>query len=249
MLGERPTHPELLDWLASNFKQTPAEKSAGPGNYACGWSMKKLHRMIMLSAAYQQSSSGDIATEKADPDNRLFGRFNRQRLEAEAIRDTLLAVSGKLDKTMGGMAIREFNSPRRTLYVMSIRSDRSGYAPLFDTADPTSSVDHRVVSTVAPQALFLMNNPFAAMQAKSLAGRAIAEGGKTDLDKINWLYVLLYGRAPAAAEISIGERYLNRVRTGGVVQASTGSVDNREIRAWESYCSILLCANELIYID
>ncbi len=157
LLGERPTHPELLDWLASCFKRKPAAAGAAPGSqdYSCNWSIKKMQRIIMLSSTYQQSSTGDSAAEKADPDNRLVGRFNRQRLEAEAIRDTLLAVSGKLDRTMGGVSTRDFSSPRRTLYIMSVRSDRSGYAPLFDTADPTSSVDRRVISTVAPQALFL----------------------------------------------------------------------------------------------
>src|SRR6185369_14003803 len=112
---------------------------------------------------------GDLQTMKADPENRLFGRMNRLRLEAEAVRDTLLAASGKLDTSMGGMAIRDFNTNRRTLYVMTIRSDRSGYAPLFDTADPTAIVDRRVVSTVAPQALFLMNHPFVIDQTKALA--------------------------------------------------------------------------------
>jgi hypothetical protein len=249
MLGERPTHPELLDWLASNFKQRPTGAPSGSAEYACGWSMKKLHRMIMLSSTYQQSSAGDAATEKVDPDNLLLGRFNRQRLEAEAIRDTLLAVAGTLDRTMGGVATRDFNSPRRTLYIMSIRSDRSGYAPLFDTADPTSSVDRRVVSTVAPQALYLMNSSFVAMQTKVLAKRTQIEGGKTDADRIDWLYERLYGRAPVAAEIRIGLKFLEQSRNSGVVQASTGPVPDREARAWQSYCSILLCTNELIYID
>ena len=146
-LGERPTHPELLDYLARRF-------------VASGWSIKQMHRDIMLSSAYQQSSNPAPATGAADPGNQLFGRMNRRRLEAEAIRDSLLAVSGQLDRTMGGPAVRDFANTRRTLYLMTIRSDRSSFGPLFDAADSTAIVDKRTVSTVAPQALFLLNNPF-----------------------------------------------------------------------------------------
>ena len=147
-LGERPTHPELLDWLATRFVKS-------------GWSVKAMHRTLMLSATYRQSSTPEAETLKADPDNLLFGRMNRRRLEAEAIRDNLLAVSGRLDRKQGGPAVRHFNSPRRTVYLMTVRSDRSGFGPLFDVADPTAPIDRRTVSTVAPQALFLLNHPFA----------------------------------------------------------------------------------------
>src|SRR4029077_7373668 len=102
----------------------------------------------------------DARTLKADPDNRLFGRMNRRRLEAEAIRDNLLATAGRLQCTLGGPATRDFTAPRRTLYLLTVRSDRSGFRPLFDVADSTALVDTRTVSTVAPQALFLLNNPF-----------------------------------------------------------------------------------------
>src|SRR5262249_10518877 len=121
-LGERPTHPELLDWLARRFVES-------------GWSIKALHRLIMLSATYQQSSLASAETVKADPDNRLFGRMARRRLESEAIRDALLAVGGRLDTTMGGPSVRDFAAPRRTVYLMTIRSDRSSFGPLFDAAD------------------------------------------------------------------------------------------------------------------
>src|SRR5262249_50048711 len=145
-LGERPAHPELLDWLARRFVES-------------GWSVKEMHRLIMLSAVYQQSSTPPAETLKADPDNRLFGRMTRQRLAAEAVRDNLLAVTGRLLGTMGGKATQDFANPRRTLYQMTVRSDRSGFGPLFDVADPTAPVDRRTISTVAPQALFLMNHP------------------------------------------------------------------------------------------
>src|SRR5207237_1404326 len=102
-----------------------------------GWSLKKLHKRILLSATYQQSTEGDPATRAKDPDNLLLGRYSRQRLEAEAVRDSLLVVAGKLDPTRG-VATRDFNSPRRTLYLMTIRSDRTGFGPLFDAADSTA---------------------------------------------------------------------------------------------------------------
>src|SRR5581483_12428477 len=107
--------------------------------------------------------------QAADPDNRLWGRQNRRPLEAEALRDALLAVAGRLDRTMGGVADRDLLKPRRSVYQMTVRSDRSGFGPLFDAADPTAPVDRRTISTVAPQALFLLNHPLAKEQAKALA--------------------------------------------------------------------------------
>jgi hypothetical protein len=221
-LGEHPSHPELLDHLARRF-------------VAEGWSIKRLHREIMLSSAYHQASEADPETRKADPDNRLFGRMNRRRLEAEAIRDSLLAVSGRLNRTRGGLATRDFNNPRRTLYLMTIRSDRSSFGPLFDAADSTAMVDRRIVSTVAPQALFLLNNAFVLNQAEALAKRVRDEPLADDPARIDWLYTLLYGRPPDDEERRISRDLLSR---GGAPEA-----------AWTAYCQVLLCANEFIYVD
>jgi hypothetical protein len=224
-LGERPTHPELLDYLAREFVRG-------------GWSMKKMHRLLMLSAAYRQSSAADAATLKADPGNLLFGRMNRRRLEAEAIRDNLLAVAGRLDPTAGGPATRDFSSPRRTLYLMTVRSDRAGFRPLFDVADSTAPVDRRVVSTVAPQALFLLNHPFVLEQTRRLARREL-DGSGNDTARIQNVYVLLFGRPPTTAEDQIGRAFLTRAAGAGK-SAET---------AWEEYCQVLLCTNEFIYVD
>ncbi len=221
-LGERPSHPELLDHLASRF-------------VADGWSIKRLHREIMLSAAYQQSCETDPETRKADPDNRLFGRMNRRRLEAEEVRDNLLAVSGRLDLTRGGLATRDFNNPRRTLYLMTIRSDRSSFGPLFDAADSTAMVDRRTVSTVAPQALFLLNSPFVLDQAEALARRVRAEPLADAPARIDRLYAWLYGRPPDEDERRIGLDLLAR-----------GAADEA---TWTAFCQVLLCSNEFIYID
>jgi hypothetical protein len=218
-LGVPPTHPELLDYLARRFVDS-------------GWSIKAMQKMIMLSAAYQQSSVPDDRTLAGDPDNELFGRMNRQRLEAEPFRDALLAISGSLDKTMGGPAFRELNVPRRTLYLMTIRSDRSNFRMLFDAADPTGIVDQRNDSTVAPQALFLMNNPFVLDRAKALADRVMNEGPPDDRARIDWLYCLLYSRPTTDRETEIG---MSVIRAGG--------------ESWQRYCQVLLCANEFVYVD
>ncbi|HEV3444485.1 MAG TPA: PSD1 and planctomycete cytochrome C domain-containing protein, partial [Gemmataceae bacterium] len=224
-LGQPPTNPELLDYLARYFVQS-------------GWSMKAMHRAIMLSATYQQSSVPRKETLEADPDNLLFGRMNRRRLEAEEIRDALLAVTGRLNAEMGGRATQDFNLPRRTLYLMTIRSDRSSFRELFDAADPTAVTDKRVVSTVAPQALFLLNNPFMLGQA-ALLGKRLAEGQANDeANKIRRAYQLLFARDPDRREIDVGLSLLGEARNSG----ARGSA--AELTAWEEYAQVLLCLNE-----
>jgi hypothetical protein len=228
-LGTPPTHPELLDHLASRF-------------VALGWSVKAMHREIMLSAAYQQSSTADPATAKADPDNLLFGRQNRRRLDAEGLRDGLLALSGQLDPSLGGPAVNDLNTPRRTLYVMTVRSDRTTYRNLFDAADAGAIVEQRTDSTVAPQALFLLNNPFALAQTKRLAARALEQPGD-DAARIDWLYRALFSRPATPRETEIGQRALARARA-----ATAGEATSAEL-PWESYCQVLLCTNEFMYVD
>jgi hypothetical protein len=161
--------------------------------------------------------------------------MNRRRLEAEEIRDALLAVSGQLEFAMGGPAINDINTKRRTLYVMTIRSDKSNYRSLFDAPDAQTIAEKRLDSTVAPQALFLMNSPFALAQAKALAERVLKREAKEDSERIMWLYALLYGREPRAIELEIGLR-------------ATGAESERAA-AWERYCQVLLCANEFVFVD
>jgi Protein of unknown function (DUF1553) len=225
-LGTPPTHPELLDYLAHRFVES-------------GWSIKAMHRAIMLSATYQQSSVPQAATLRADPDNLLFGRMSRRRLESEALRDSMLDVDGKIDLTLGGPSIRDLNTLRRTLYVTTIRSDRATYQFLFYAADPNAIVEKRIDSTVAPQALFLMNHPFVMAQTKSLVERLMKEGPKDDRGRVEWLYELLYGRSARKDEMKIGLRALERAREGA----------KDKNLPWEEYCQVLLCANEFIYVD
>ncbi|MDB5320186.1 MAG: Protein of unknown function (DUF1553)/Protein of unknown function (DUF1549)/Planctomycete [Phycisphaerales bacterium] len=212
-LGTPPTHPELLDYLASEFIKS-------------NWSIKSMHRRIMLSRTYQQSS---LNPQSADPDNLLLCRMNRRRLDAEAIRDTMLAVTNELDPTpLNGPGLKDLNNPRRTLYLMTIRSDRTGYRMLFDAADPTAIIDRRIDSTVAPQALFLMNHPFTTARAKKLAAQSA-----TAPDRITWLYETLFSRSPTAEESQLGQNYVTQRANNG----------------WEQYCHALLCSNELFYLD
>ncbi|NBV86457.1 MAG: DUF1549 domain-containing protein, partial [Verrucomicrobia bacterium] len=145
-LGTPPTHPELLDWLAAEFIRS-------------GWRIKDLHRLILHSAAYQRSSTPEPAAREKDPDNRFFSHQNRHRLSAEELRDSLLRFAEKLDPKLGGKAEVDIQNPRRTLYLRTIRSDRSTFQALFDGADPASIVEKRVEATVAPQSLFLLNHP------------------------------------------------------------------------------------------
>ncbi len=214
-LGDRPTHPELLDHLATAF-------------VADGWSLKKLHKRILLSATYQQSSAGAEAAKAKDPDNRLFTRANMHRLEAESLRDSLLAVAGKLDPSPGGVSFTDFNTPRRTVYLRTVRSDKSNFQSLFDAADSETPTEKRTVSTVAPQALFLMNNPFALAQAKAFAARVQAMPGD-DTAKLTAAYELLYGRPPTVEEAGV---------TLGFLKAGN----------WEDLSRVLMCANEFAYV-
>jgi hypothetical protein len=224
-LGTQPTHPELLDYLAHRFVES-------------GWSIKAMHRAIMLSAAYQQSTIPSPATFKADPDNLLFGHMNRHRLESEALRDSLLSATGELDAGFGGQALPDLNTLRRTLYVRTVRSDRATYQFLFDAADPNTIAEKRIDSTVAPQALFLLNHPFVMARTKALTDRLLKDAPANDRKRIGWLYQLLYSRPANKQEIKIGEQWLARAR-----------VDAKDRDAWEEYCQVLICANEFIYVD
>jgi len=217
-LGVPPTHPELLDWLAHRF-------------VADGWSVKQLHRRIMLSAVYQQASVAAPEQVRTDPDNLWLGRMSVRRLEAEAIRDAMLVAAGQLDRTRGGPASSDLLLPRRSLYIQTVRQDRSNFSTLFDAANPEQPVEKRAVSTVAPQALFLLNSDFVQTQAKHLARRVHEHVAGDESARIDQIYRWLYGRPAKAKEIEIGRGFL---KSG---------------EAWTDYVHLLLCSNEFVYID
>ena len=160
----------------------------------------------------------------------------RRRLEAEAIRDSLLAVAGQLDATRGGPAFADIAVPRRSIYLQSVRTgiNTSDFGRLFDRADPGSIVAQRGESVVAPQALFFLNDPFVNQMARGLAGRVMREGFASQQARIGRLYALALGRPPSTPEVELGMRLLS----------SDSGVD-----PWERYCHLILCQNEFLYID
>ncbi|WP_437193767.1 PSD1 and planctomycete cytochrome C domain-containing protein [Planctomicrobium sp. SH527] len=222
VLGTPPSHPELLDWLSTTF----VEK---------GWSLKEMHRMICMSAAYQQSSFSDDEGFQGDVDNNLFSRQTRRKLTAEELRDSLLLSTSQLDRTVGGMSTSDLASGRRTLYLRTIRSDRTTYQLLFDGADPTSIVEQRIDSIVAPQALWLLNDPFVLKQASELSKRFSAVDSSSIVQKLERFYLQLYGRTPTEGEMEAISNYITR---NGDSQAS-----------WTKICHSLICSNEFMFID
>jgi hypothetical protein len=225
-LGERPTHPELLDDLAARFM-------------ANGWSLKWLHREIMLSATYRQDSSvrEPISQIAADPDNRLLWRMNRRRLDVEAWRDALLAVSGQLDRSFRGPTI-DLNSPqnrRRTVYCKVSRHELNGLLRLFDFPDANITSERRTETTVPQQQLFVLNSPFVLGQAKALAARL-----SPDAEGVRRAYVLAYGRPAKESEVAMAMHYL-----GG----HDDRAEHNGLTRWERYTQALLAANEFLYVD
>jgi hypothetical protein len=224
LLSEPPSHPRLLDWLAARFIED-------------GWSLKKLHRRMMLSAAYRRASIVGREELSRDPENRWLGRFSARRLDAEEIRDAMLCVSGRLDRTPGGPAADGIDTPRRSLYIQTARWDRSSFAMLFDAANPDASTEKRTSSTVAPQALLFLNHPFVLAQARHLADRLGAEIPGDEGARIERAYVLLFGRSARPEEVDVCRRFL--VRPGRP----------RDEADWQGLAHVLLCSNEFIYVD
>jgi hypothetical protein len=202
--GEAPRHPELLDHLATRF-------------VADGWSVKKLVRSVVLSHTYRQSSAVDAKTATADPENRLFGRANRRRLEAEAIRDAILTVSGKLTPVAGGPTFPatlatdygfKHTATCRSVYLPAFRNALPDVFEVFDYADPSMVTGRRDTSTVAPQALYMMNNPFVVDQAKHAATRLLAENLADDTARLTRAYRLTVGREPTSGERAVAAKFL-----------------------------------------
>lgn len=228
--GDAPTHPELLDYLARSFMDN-------------GWSVKQLHRLIVLSGTYQQSSQGDSRLGTQDAENRLLARQNRRRLDFEQLRDALLFTAGRLDLQTGGPAADITTQPfarRRTLYGFIERQNLPGIFRTFDFASPDASTAQRFTTTVPQQALFLMNSPFVVEQARHFAARTQDLAGPDE--RVAALYRLGYGRKPEASEVALGLRFVEEAANAeGKRQAG--------LSAWEKYAQILLLANEFAFVD
>ena len=201
MRSEPPSHPELLDYLAARFMDE-------------GWSIKRLHRLIMLSATYQQSSAHDNPrARRIDPENRLLWRMNRRPLELEAMRDSLLAVAGRLDLTMGGRDVdllRQPFSTRRTIYGFIDRQNLQGFFRVFNLASPDAHSPQRYHTTIPQQALYFMNSPFVVEQARALAARPEVAQQSDPAARIRALYEICFGRPPTAEELRLGLEFVRQ---------------------------------------
>ncbi len=249
--GEPPTHPELLDWLASEFV---APEGMGD-KYACGWSLKHLHRIMLLSSAWQQSSEGDVAKTLADPENRLLSHQNRQRLDLESMRDSLLSVAGDLDTKIGGPAVQLTTAPytkRRTVYGYIDRANLQNFFRSFDFASPDASSAQRYRTTVPQQALYMMNSPFVVEEAKTLLHRPEMIAAKDDTARIRTVYRLLYQRYPAPDEVAAGLNFLKalgEIRPSQTALASFSAAAPAGLAPWEEYVQTLLMTNEFHFVD
>jgi len=229
--GERPSNPELLEYVASSFKQN-------------GMSVKKLQREIMLSAVYQTSALESAEAREKDGSNRYYSHFNRQRLDAESIRDSVLFVAGDLDlKEMGGpsKALAPDNA-RRTVYCKVSRFRLDNFLQVFDFPNPSFTAEQRFSTNVPLQRLYFMNNDFVYAQAGKLAERVYPQ--PNDAARIAEAYRLLYGRTPTAKELEMGLQFLK------TTPEKPGNTVNREpVTAWREYARVLLSANEFEFVD
>ena len=226
-MGEKPSHPQLLDWLASEF-------------VADGWSLKSLHRKIMNSQTYQLSSANNPEAFHRDGDNRWLWRMSPRRMDVESFRDSLLAVTGELDVQSGGPSLPDTTrNNRRTLYAKVSRNgdvfDSDRFLRRFDFPLMRATVAQRPNSIVPQQFLFLLNSDFMMARAKSLAQRLNATG-KSDAEKIHQVYRWLYSREPNPEEIEIGLQFVNN------------SQNTDQLSNWDRYAQVLLSANEFMYV-
>jgi hypothetical protein len=233
-----PTHPEVLDWLASTF-------SGG-----MGWSLKKLHKLIVMSSVYRQSSNlkspvSNLQSPMArDPENRLLWHFNRRRLDFEQMRDTMLALSGRLDLTMLGRPVRDgltTEATRRTVYALVDRQSLPDTFRAFNFAQPDQSVERRPNTTVPQQALFGLNSPFVIEQAKAIAARVEVKDAASDELRVAALYRLIMARKPSADEVAAALGFVHAQRVKGE--------DASKLSAWEQYAQVLLQTNEVMFLD
>lgn len=274
-LGERPSHPELLDWLAATFMEG-------------GWRLKSLHRLIVTSAVYRQGSVNEPA-RTADPDNRLLGRFSPRRLDAETFRDAVLGASGRLVPTAGGPPVGIAKDPvgrivvgreekdvngdvvrvvslgaddfRRSLYLQSRRSEPVTVLETFDQPEMKPNCELRRATTVAPQALLMLNDTFVLDNARALAERVRAEAPGDVRDQVSRAWRRLYSRAPSAGDLELALAYLAeqgeafRVRVAAVPVPTVKDGEpapppaDPQLEALASLCQVLLASNRFLYCD
>ena len=242
--GGRPSHPELLDWLAAEL----VEPTLGPVEQRIPWSLKHIHRLILNSATWRQSSRRNPQAEQIDSGNRYLWRKTPQRLDAESVRDAVLVVSGELNPSLGGPGFRDFRTfnfnsqfyetidpvgydfHRRTLYRTWVRSGRSDFLDAFDCPDPSTTAPRRAVTTTPLQALAMLNNSFTLRMADRLALRVEAEVGKDLNRQAEHACALTWGRKPTEAERQVSREFLSE-------------------HGLSALCRLLLNSNEFLYVD
>jgi hypothetical protein len=247
--GMEPSHPELLDWLSFQFMQN-------------GWSLKKLHRLIMTSSTYRLSSVPTAKVREEDPDNELFSHQMRRRIDAEMVRDSVLFASGRLNQTYGGPSVRPplpdgvkatgwktdedpSSHQRRSIYIFAQRNVRYPFLEAFDLPDSNLTCPERLVSVNAPQALMMLNSDFAEAQATELARRLLAENPPaSDLARLEQLWLIALGRRPDVSEQTRMLKLLADLR------AKNGTGETKlELREWSAVAHVVLNLNEFIYVD
>ena len=263
-MGENPTHPRLLDWLASEFVEH-------------GWSLKHMHRLIMTSAAYRQSSGSRAEAARIDPQNKLLWSFPRERLEAEVIRDSALAVAGILNTRMGGPSVFPELPPgmnsrggwkvtedpgernRRSVYVFVRRNTRYPMFETFDMPDTHESCPRRHVTTTAPQALTMLNSKLSLEWAQAFAGRILRSARPFPAVQIRAAYRLAYSRTPSVPEEARALKFMERHRDivtkrfadGGKLAFPTlpvpSGIDPVDGAVLVDLCHMLLNSNEFVY--
>jgi hypothetical protein len=243
--GDRPSNPALLDYLASRF-------------VANNWSVKSLHREILLSSTYQMSSEVSADAYRKDPENRLFSRFNRRRLDIEELRDGLLLADGSLDTTMGGtmqsgfgtdgenssdrLSLNPEKEKRRMVYLPLRRANLPALLNLFNFGDATTMQGKRMVTNIAPQALFMMNSEFLTDRSLAISKALLDDASLTAQQRLEKIYLRTLNRRPAAEEADSALTYVAnyRNRFGGA---------NAERDAWQSLTRVLMASNDFIYVD
>ncbi|MSR59441.1 MAG: DUF1553 domain-containing protein [Planctomycetaceae bacterium] len=258
-MGQPPTHPELLDWLASELMSAPPPAKGEPGGEDRPWSLKRIHRLLLLSSTYQMSSlPDDRHAEELDPQNKLWHRMNLRRLEAEIIRDAMLVVSGRLDRRLAGGSVRPYLTPfmvgrgrpvdsgpldgdgRRSLYLSVRRNFLTPMFLAFDYPVPFATIGRRSVSNVPAQALALMNNPFVVQQAEVWANRVIVEHQTPDA-RLDAMYLAAFARVPTAAERDSALAFVN--------EQSRQYPAGEAAHPWTDLAHVLLNVKEFIFVD
>ena len=249
-LGDPPSNQPLLDWLALRFIDG-------------GWSVKKMHRLIMLSSTYQMSTAANAKAAEIDPENRLHWRANRRRLEVEAIRDAIVAMARDLDFTMGGSMLTykdreyvantkkkgdiDYDRNLRAVYMPVVRSSMYDLFMAFDLPDSSTANGDRNSSVVAPQALFMMNGSILLKSTRKMAESLLATSGIDDGARVRLVYEKAFGRLPSRHETDRALTFVHRI--GEALRNRAGDPGDRRLRAWQSFCKSVIASNEFIYLN